>query len=125
MLDTHIALWAVVGSRRLVPKAREVILAADEVLVSVASLWEIAIKHGLGKGDLPISSAQALLAFSDAGYTLLDIRPEHALAVERLPPIHADPFDRMLVGQALAEPLTLVTRDAIVASYSAAILKVS
>ena len=125
MLDTHIALWAVVGSRRLVPKAREVILAADEVLVSVASLWEIAIKHGLGKGDLPISSAQALLAFSDAGYTLLDIRPEHALAVDRLPAIHGDPFDRMLVGQALAEPLTLVTRDAIVASYSAAILKVS
>ena len=65
------------------------------------------------------------MAFSDAGYTLLDIRPEHALAVERLPPIHSDPFDRMLVGQALAEPLTLVTRDALVASYSAAILKVS
>ena len=125
LLDTHIALWAVVGSRRLGPKAREVILAADEVLVSVASLWEIAIKHGLGKGDMPISSEQALLAFSDAGYTLLDIRPEHALAVDRLPAIHGDPFDRMLVGQALAEPLTLVTRDEIVASYSAAILKVS
>ena len=72
LLDTHIALWAVVGSRRLVPKAREVILAADDVLVSVASLLEIAIKHGLGRGDMPISSAQALLAFSDAGYTLLD-----------------------------------------------------
>ena len=53
LLDTHIALWAVVGSRRLVLKAREVILAADEVLVSVASLWEIAIKHGSGKGDMP------------------------------------------------------------------------
>ncbi len=125
LLDTHIALWAVVGSKRLAPKAREVILAADEVFVSAASLWEIAIKHGLGRGDMPISSGQAFQAFSDAGYTLLNIRPEHALAVELLAPIHNDPFDRMLVAQSLAEPLTLVTRDAIVASYSGAILKVA
>ena len=125
LLDTHIALWAVVGSKRLAPQARGLILAADEVFVSVASLWEIAIKHGLGKGDMPISSAQAFQAFGDAGYTLLSIRPEHALAVERLAPIHNDPFDRMLVAQALTEPLTLVTRDALVASYSAAILKVA
>jgi PIN domain nuclease of toxin-antitoxin system len=125
LLDTHIALWAVVGSKRLAPRAREVILAADEVFVSAASLWEIAIKHGLGRGDMPISSAQALQAFHDAGYALLDIRPEYALAVELLAPIHNDPFDRMLVAQALTEPLTLVTRDAIVASYSVAILKVA
>ena len=57
LLDTHIALWAVVGSRRLAPRAKEAILAADEVFVSVASLWEIAIKHGLGKGDMPVSAA--------------------------------------------------------------------
>ena len=125
LLDTHIALWAVVGSKRLPPRAKELILAADEVFVSAASLWEIAVKHGLGKGDMPISSAQALQAFADAGYTRLDIRPEHALAVELLPPIHNDPFDRMLVAQALAEPLTLVTRDALVASYSDAIVKVA
>ena len=124
LLDTHIALWAVVGSKRLAPQARDAILAADEVFVSTASLWEIAIKHGLGRGGMPISSAQALQAFNDAGYRLLDIRPEHALAVERLPPIHNDPFDRILVAQALVEPLTLITRDASVASYSAAILKV-
>jgi PIN domain nuclease of toxin-antitoxin system len=125
LLDTHIALWAVVGSKRLAPKAKEVILAADEVFVSAASLWEIAIKHGLGRGDMPISSAQALQAFSDAGYALLNIRPEHALAVELLASIHSDPFDRILVAQALTEPLTLVTRDAIVASYSSAILRVA
>ena len=124
LLDTHIALWAVVGSRRLAARAREAILAADEVFVSTASLWEIAIKHGLGRGDMSMSSAQALAAFTDAGYGVLNIRPEHALAVERLAPIHSDPFDRMLIAQALAEPLTLITRDALVASYSPAIVRV-
>ena len=62
MLDTHVALWAVVGSRRLAPQARAAILAADEVFVSSVSLWEIAIKHGLRRGDMPMSSAQALRA---------------------------------------------------------------
>lgn len=125
LLDTHIALWAVVGSRRLAPQAKEAILAADDVFVSVASIWEIAIKHGLARADMPVSSAQALQAFSDAGYELLNIRAEHALAVERLGAIHNDPFDRMLVAQALVEPLTLITRDALVASYSSAIMKVA
>ncbi len=125
LLDTHIALWAVVGSKRLAPQARDAILDADEVFISAASIWEIAIKHGLGRGDMPISSAQALRAFSDAGYALLNIRPEHAVAVERLAAIHSDPFDRMLIAQALEEPLTLITRDARVASYSAAIMKVA
>lgn len=124
LLDTHIALWAVVGSKRLAPRAKQLILAADSVFVSAASLWEIAIKHGLGRGDMPISSAQALQAFVDAGYELLNIRPEHALAVEGLVAIHGDPFDRMLVAQALVEPLTLITGDAVVASYSPSIVKV-
>ena len=109
LLDTHIALWAVVGSKRLPPRARDAILGADEVFVSVASIWEIAIKHSLGRGDMLISSAQALKAFTDAGYALLGIRPEHAVAVARLAAIHSDPFDRMLVAQALHEPLTLIT----------------
>ena len=125
LLDTHIALWAVVGSKRLAPRARDAILDAEEVFVSTASIWEIAIKHGLGRGDMPISSAQALQAFTDAGYALLAIRPEHAVAVEWLAAIHNDPFDRMLVAQALEEPLTLITRDALVASYSQAIMKVA
>ena len=125
LLDTHIALWAVVGSKRLAPQARAAILDADEVFISAASIWEIAIKHRLGRGDMPISSAQALRAFSDAGYALLNIRPEHAVAVERLAAIHNDPVDRMLVAQALEEPLTLITRDALVASYSQAIMKVA
>ncbi len=125
LLDTHIALWAVVGSRRLAPQAKDAILAADEVFVSAASLWEIAVKHGLGRGNMPISSPEALQAFTDAGYALLDIRPRHVLAVEALAAIHNDPFDRMLVAQALVEPLTLITRDAVVASYGGAILRVA
>lgn len=125
LLDTHIALWAVVGSKKLASQAKGAILAADEVFVSTASIWEIAIKHGLRRADMPVSAAQALQAFSDAGYELLDIRPEHAAAVERLSAIHNDPFDRMLVAQALVEPLTLITRDALVASYSSAIMKVA
>ena len=114
-----------VGSKRLAPRAREAILGADEVFVSTASIWEIAIKHSLGRADMPISSARALQAFTDAGYALLTIRPEHAVAVARLAAIHDDPFDRMLVAQALHEPLTLITGDALVASYSAAIMKVA
>lgn len=125
LLDTHIALWAVVGSKRLALQAKAAILAADEVFVSSASLWEIAIKHGLRKGDMPMSSAQALRAFNDAGYRLLDVRPEHVLMTEQLALIHNDPFDRMLVAQALSEPLTLITRDALVASYSSAIIRVA
>ena len=73
---------------------------------------------------MPISSARALQAFSGAGYALLGIRPSHALAVERRAPILGGPFDRMLVAQALVEPVTLITRDVLVASCRSAISKV-
>jgi len=94
LLDTHIALWAVTGSPLLPRQAQMAILAADEVFVSVASLWEVAIKHALGRGDMPVSSPQAMLAFIDAGYRVLDIKPAHAVRVETLPPLHGDPFAR-------------------------------
>ena len=84
----------------------------------------IAIKHGLGKGNMPVSAEQALQAFRDAGYVKLDIKPEHTLKVEKLPPIHKDPFDRMLVAQAVFEPLILVTCDPQVAQYGPGVLKV-
>ena len=122
LLDTHIALWAVTGSPLLPRQAETAILAADEVFVSVASLWEVAIKHALGRGDMPVSSPQAMRAFIDAGYRLLDIKPAHAVRVETLPPLHRDPFDRLLVAQALEEPLTLVTADLLLGGYSPAIV---
>ncbi len=96
-LGTHIALWAVIGSSRLGPRARQAIVSAEDVHVSVASLWEIAIKHSLGKGDMPVSAAQAGEAFAEAGFRMLDIQPAHAVAVERLPLLHRDPFDRLLL----------------------------
>ena len=125
LLDTHIALWAVTGNAHLAPQAVQAILAADEVFVSTASLWEIAIKRSLGRGDMPVSSSQALHAFESAGYSMLDIKPVHVLRVEQLAPIHRDPFDRLLVVQALVEPMTLITRDATVARYSDAIMQVA
>ena len=116
LLDTHIALWAIVDDPRLAGAARELIEApSNDVAVSAASLWEIAIKHALRRGDMPVSAADALGWFRAAGYVLLDITAEHAAAVETLPPIHADPFDRLLVAQARHEPLRLITHDATVA----------
>ncbi|HRH87219.1 MAG TPA: type II toxin-antitoxin system VapC family toxin [Rubrivivax sp.] len=124
LLDTHLALWAVTGSRRLTRKARDLILEADELHVSAATLWEIAIKHALGRGDMPVSSAQALQAFRDAGYALLAVKPEHAVRVEGLPSVHSDPFDRLLVAQAQFEPLTLLTSDSLVGQYGAGVVLV-
>ena len=119
LLDTHIALWALVDSPRLPAKARLLILAPDnEVVVSAASVWEIAIKHGIAKKNMPVSGAEAKSWFTLAGYTLLPVTADHAALVEELPPHHADPFDRILVAQALDEPLRLVTHDPTVARYS-------
>jgi PIN domain nuclease of toxin-antitoxin system len=125
LLDTHVALWAITDSPLLVDKARDLILAPrTTVWVSVASVWEIAIKHGLGRGDMPVSGQDALRYFQEAGYRMLAIAPEHAVAVEELPPLHGDPFDRILVAQALVEPMRLMTHDAQVARYSDTVIAV-
>ncbi len=128
LLDTHIALWAIVGDSRLSAKARDLIAdPANEIVVSAASLWEIAIKHALARGapnDMPISGLEALGYFRDAGYELLDISPAHVVAVESLPMLHADPFDRILVAQALSVPLRLLTHDPKVAAYSDTVIAV-
>lgn len=119
LLDTHVALWAITDSPRLPPSVRERIAnPANTVWVSVASLWEITIKHSLGRGDMPVTGAQAKSYFEQSGYRLLNIEAPHVLAVADLPAHHADPFDRLLVAQALAEPLRLITHDPQVARYS-------
>lgn len=125
LLDTHIALWAITDSPKLPEKARELILAPRAtVWVSVASIWEIAIKHGLGRGDMPVSSRDAVAYFRESGYRLLAIEPEHVVAIEELPTHHQDPFDRILVAQALVEPMRLITHDPLVARYSDTIIRV-
>jgi PIN domain nuclease of toxin-antitoxin system len=125
LLDTHVALWAITDSPRLSTRARDLIGGQNaQVWVSAASVWEIAIKHALGRGDMPVSGKQALRYFQDSGYQLLAIEAEHAAAVEELPAHHQDPFDRILVAQALVEPMRLLTHDATVAKYSDAFVVV-
>ncbi len=125
LLDTHVALWAITDSPKLSLPARELILApSTSVWVSVATLWEIAIKHALGRGDMPVSSQDALRYFLQSGYRILSIDAEHALCVESLPSHHQDPFDRILVAQALTEPMRLITHDAQLALYSDSVIKI-
>ncbi|MFA7608158.1 MAG: type II toxin-antitoxin system VapC family toxin [Rhodocyclaceae bacterium] len=125
LLDTHVALWAITDSPKLPQKARDLIQSPKtNVWISTASVWEIAIKHSLGRGDMPVSSQDAVHYFRESGYRFLAIEPEHVVAVEELAPHHQDPFDRILVAQALAEPMRLITRDPLVALYSDTIIKI-
>ena len=125
LLDTHIALWAITDSPALPAEARRLILTPhNEIYVSAASIWEISIKHGLGRGDMPVSGGEAADYFTQAGYMTLDISIHHAVFVESLPPHHADPFDRMLVAQALSEPMRLLTGDKTVSFYSDTVILV-
>ncbi len=125
LLDTHVALWAITDHPSLSAHARELILAPRAtVWISTVSVWEIAIKHALGRGDMPVSSQEAVRYFRQAGYRFLAIEPEHAVAVEALPTHHQDPFDRLLVAQALVEPMRLMTHDATVARYSETIIEI-
>jgi len=125
LLDTHIALWAITDSPKLPQSARELIASPkNTVWVSAAAVWEIAIKHSLGRGDMPVSSAQALAYFQEAGYRILAVAAEHAVAVEALAAHHQDPFDRIMVAQALLEPMRLMSHDPMVAQYSDTVIKI-
>lgn len=125
LLDTHVALWAITDSPKLPKKARELIESPrSTVWISVASVWEIAIKHALGRGDMPVSSQDAGRFFRESGYRFLPVEAEHAMAVEGLPAHHQDPFDRILVAQALVEPMRLMTHDPMVARYSDTIIEI-
>ena len=125
LLDTHVALWAITDSPKLSLKARELIASPrTTVWISVASVWEIAIKHALGCGDMPVSGQEAGRYFRESGYRFLPIDTEHAFAVQDLAVHHHDPFDRLLVAQALVEPMRLMTHDPMVARYSDTIIKI-
>jgi PIN domain nuclease of toxin-antitoxin system len=119
LVDTHVAIWLVTEPER-VPPAIAGLLAngTNEVFVSAATVWEISIKHPLKRADAPPFSAKdALAEFRAAGLALLDITAAHAAAVEELPLLHFDPFDRLIVAQAKFEPMRLVTHDAMLAKY--------
>ena len=128
LLDTHVALWAIVDDPRLPSQARALIEDEENtILVSAASVWEIAIKYALARGgpnDMPLSGIQALGHFRAAGYEMLAITSAHASAVDHLPALHSDPFDRLLVAQATTEPARLLTHDSQVAKYGNGIILV-
>jgi len=114
LLDTHLLLWALGAPSRLPAAARRLIDEAD-VFVSAASIWEISIKAALGK--LTADPREILAALEPAGFLSLPIVGEHAVRVMSLPPVHRDPLDRLLIAQALTEPLRLLTDDAVLAGY--------
>ena len=125
LIDSHIALWAITENPKLPHKVKSLLLTPSfEVFVSAATIWEVAIKHSVNRGNMPCSGSEARRFFIDAGYSLLAITDEHVVAIENLAPIHADPFDRIIVAQALSESLRLITHDENVAKYSESIILV-
>ena len=126
LLDTHTAVWAIMDSDSLTRTARQMIDdPRNIVFVSVVSLWEISIKSALGRprsDPMPVSSSAALQDFEEAGFIILPVSARHAIAVQDLPRLHGDPFDRLLVAQAIEEPMRLLTHDVTVARYSNSII---
>lgn len=122
LLDTHVFLWAAADSPLLKAKARHLIEQADEVHVSAASIWEVAIKARLGK--IQANASELAEAIDISGFRQLPVSAAHAAGVANLEFHHNDPFDRLLVAQAIAEPLRLVTADAILAKYSDLVIMV-
>lgn len=121
LLDTHTVIWIFAGDPGLSVAAMAAVADPDnQVFVSAASAWEIAIKRGLGKLRAPRNYVEALRRYR---FTQLDISTVHALAVEELPQHHNDPFDRLLIAQARLEKLTLVTRDKRMDAYDVRILE--
>jgi PIN domain nuclease of toxin-antitoxin system len=127
LLDTHIALWAVYEPDQLPKQARTLIADANnEIFVSAVSLWEIAIKHAIrrkGRPALPMSATEARSHFYErARYAPLGLSADHCCAVEALPMLTADPFDRLLVAQATCEPMRLLTHDSELAVYGESVI---
>lgn len=121
LLDTHVALWAITADNTLSEEFLDQLRHDADIYLSPVSLWEITIKQAIGKLPGPSDLAEQV---RDLGFRELPVTHAHALAAGRLPLHHRDPFDRMLVAQAITENLTLASRDEMVALYDADVLKV-
>lgn len=119
LLDTHIVLWAMFGDRRLKSATVEAITTAEEVFVSAASAWEVQIKAGLGKLELPEPFEDGVRR---SGFSELPVLFGHTRQLAHLPALHRDPFDRLLVATSTADNLTLVTADERVLAYPVRLL---
>lgn len=125
LLDTQILLWAAGQPERLSAAARRQLNnPKNELIFSAASLWEITIKNSLGRADFRVEPRVLRRGLLDNGYTELPVTSEHAVSVDGLPPLHKDPFDRLLIAQALVEGITLLTADAQVARYRGPVRKI-
>ena len=125
LLDTHLLLWAAGEPQRLSPKVRALLLdPAHQPVFSAASLWEIGIKRGLGRTDFDVDPRRLWRMLLANGYQELPITTEHTLAVGELPPLHKDPFDRILIAQARVEGFQLLTVDTLVVQYGSPVLQV-
>jgi PIN domain nuclease of toxin-antitoxin system len=125
LLDTHLLLWAAGAPRKLSKTARRLLEATENTLIfSAASLWEIAIKQGLGRDDFRADARLLRRGLLDNGYEELVVTGAHAVALDTLPPLHKDPFDRILLAQAQVEGVLLLTADKRVAQYRGSVQKV-
>jgi PIN domain nuclease of toxin-antitoxin system len=125
LLDTQLLLWAAGQPERLSAPARKLLTdPRHELLFSAASLWEIAIKNTLGREDFRVEPRLLRRGLLDNGYAELPITSQHAVSIDSLPPLHEDPFDRLLLSQALSEGIILVTGDAQLARYPGPVRKV-
>lgn len=122
LVDTHLLLWAAGEPKRL-SKAARTLLAdpRNSILFSAASRWEIASKSSIGREDFEVNARLFRRGLLDNGYEELPVRSEHAVAIDDLPAIHKDPFDRILIAQATVEGIVLLTSDKVVARYSGAV----
>jgi PIN domain nuclease of toxin-antitoxin system len=118
LLDTHLLLWAAGQPDRLSAAARRLIAdSRNDLQFSAASIWEVVIKHGIGRNDFQIDPRLLRRGLLDNGYSELPVLSDHVVVVDSLPPIHKDPFDRLLVAQATVEGVTFLTADSVVAQY--------
>lgn len=125
LLDTHLLLWAAGLPDQLSATARALIEdPANELCFSAASLWEVSIKRGLGRSDFQVEPRLLRRGLLDHGYAEVPVTSAHAVAIDSLPPIHRDPFDRILIAQSMVEGLLLLTFDATVAQYPGPIRRV-
>ena len=118
LLDTHLLLWAAGQPNRLSEVARRLIAnSVNDLHFSAASIWEVVIKHGLGRSDFQTDARLLRRGLLDNGYSELPVLSDHVVVIDSLPPIHKDPFDRLLVAQATVEGITFLTADPVVAKY--------
>ena len=125
LLDTEFVLWVPIDDRRIGGQAREILTdSANQFVFSVSSIWEIAIKKALRRQDFQFDPREIRRLLIENGYEELTLQSRHVVAVDSMAPIHKDPFDRILIAQAMVEGITLLTADPVIARYPGPILKV-